>query len=126
MCDPERVRSSAVRDDAHWGALYLALAAIGTTWLAAEVVAPTGFWRATARVVFATLAVATMMVWVRVEAVALDQAEWCSCASSTVTMRIVQSRPWPDRQPFVEDRIPSLAMTIDETESQEVEHAGVQ
>ena len=75
---------------------------------------------------FATLAVATMMVWVRVEAVALDQAEWCSCASSTVTMRIVQSRLWPNRQPFVEDPIPSLAMTIDETESQEVEHAGVQ
>src|SRR5262245_21927483 len=121
MCDPERLRSLAVRDTVHWGVLYVALAGVGTTWLAAEVVAPAGFWRAAARVVFATLAVATMTVWVRVEAVALDQADWCSCASALVTRRIVPSHPWPYVEPFLEDPVPSVAMPVDDLQDEELE-----
>jgi hypothetical protein len=114
MCDRKAARSQASRIRPHWGALYVALAGVGTASLVAELAVPAGFWRATARAVFAAFAFATMAVWIRHEAVALEQAEWCDCASSMVTMRVIPSRPWAQVTPADGVPVPVVAVTTAE------------
>ena len=128
MCDTKLARSPADGTRPHWGALYLALGGNGLVWLAAEIAAPAGVWRVTARALFAALTISAMVVWVRHEASALDQADWCGCASSASAMRIISSRPWPARTPVISDeRIAAAAVMAQADEANaELELAGVQ
>ena len=132
MCDRNAARSQASRIRPLWGALYVALVGVGTTSLVAELAVPAGFWRATVPAVFAACAFATMAVWIRHEAVALEQAEWCDCASSMVTMRVIPSRPWVPVTLADDVPVPVVAVTIAEVgnypeeSSPGLEPAGVQ
>ena len=85
MCDSGSRSPLPARVRPHWAALYMTLAGLGAASLVAELTAPLGVWRAATRWAFAALAFTTMVVWVRCEAVALEQIEWCGCASSTLT-----------------------------------------
>lgn len=92
MCDPGAPRQSAATARPRWTALYLAVATSGAGGLLAEATLPAGLWRALARATFATVLFLAVGLWIRHEAVALEQAEWCGCASSTVTMRVIASQ----------------------------------
>jgi hypothetical protein len=67
--------------------------------------APDGAWRTIVCVAFAVSTLAAIAAWIRHEAVALDQEQWCPCASAATTVRIVPSRAWPspaaDERPVV-------------------------
>lgn len=41
----------------------------------------------------ASLAVVAVAWWIRANRAALDLTEWCACASETVTLRVIRSRP---------------------------------
>jgi hypothetical protein len=41
----------------------------------------------------AGVAFGAMAWWVRANRAALDQVDWCACARSTITVRVIASRP---------------------------------
>ena len=90
MCDSGTVSTSVARARPHWAVLYLTLAGIGAAALVAELTVSPGVWRTVTCWAFAALAFTTMVVWVRCEAVALEQIEWCGCAG-TLTVRTTVS-----------------------------------
>jgi hypothetical protein len=126
MCEPGAVSTSVARARPHWTTLYLTLAGIGLATLVAEITMPLGVWRTATRWVFAALAFTTMVVWVRCEAVALEQLEWCGCASSTLTVRIVHSESFTPTRPSAHRHAPVHAWSIDEVAPRELEEVGSQ
>jgi hypothetical protein len=76
-----------------WGRLYgvtlSGLAALAVV----EVGGPRGLPRAILRVVLALAVFAANAVWIRANRAALDLQEWCDCASQSVTVRVISSRP---------------------------------
>ena len=114
MCDSGSRSPLPARVRPHWAALYMTLAGLGAASLVAELTVPLGVWRAATRWAFAALAFTTMVVWVRCEAVALEQTEWCGCASSTLTVRIVHSESFRSRRSSVPPRVPVHARSTDE------------
>jgi hypothetical protein len=64
-----------------------------------EVAGPTGPARVVLRIVLALGALAAMAIWSRANRTALDLLDWCECASRTVTVRVVLSRPAAVGQP---------------------------
>ena len=75
-----------------WGWLY------GTTLppLAAltlvEAVMPPNVLRTVLRYALAMATVAGMALWIRAHRVAIDLQNWCDCAASTITVRVIESR----------------------------------
>lgn len=127
MCDPEAAPSPAARVGPQWRGLYAAVAVTGVTALAFEVAAPAGLWRTAVRIAFAAVAFATMALWVRREAPALEQAEWCACAASTVTVRVIPSaRSRTPDAPVVDAPIPVVAGATTEESSPAIETTGVE
>ena len=59
---------------------------------AVEVVTAPSAVRTALRCVIVLGGFAAMAVWVRFNRVALDQQEWCTCAATTITVRVIQSR----------------------------------
>jgi hypothetical protein len=73
-----------------WGALYaLLLLALGAAVLA-RFVLPAA-WRGLASWSLGLAAVAGVAQWIRGNRVALDQAEWCACASASTRVRTIAS-----------------------------------
>ena len=103
MCDSALLAGRAVTRP-RWRVLYwavcLPLAMLGTV----EVAAPHTPVRTLLRLALVLGAVAAMAVWVRANRAALDLQEWCACAASTITVRVIESQrpaapPWPDSFP---------------------------
>lgn len=93
MCDAT-ARSGRARTTPRprWGLLY-GLATLMTAALAAvEIVASPGTERTALRCGLALGGFAAMAVWVWLNRVALDQQDWCECAASTITVRVIPSR----------------------------------
>jgi hypothetical protein len=82
-----------------------------------EVTAPPAPVRTLLRLALVLGTVAAMAVWVRANRAVLDLQDWCACAASTITVRVIESRwPSPPLDPF-----PALAAR--EEEEREVEVA---
>ena len=124
MCDSGPVSPSAARIRPHWATLYMTLAGIALATLLAEIATPFGVWRTATRWAFAALAITTMVVWVRCEAIALEQLEWCGCASSTLTVRIVRSDSLTPTRSSGPPHAPVHTSSIDEAADRELEEVG--
>jgi hypothetical protein len=57
-----------------------------------EVAAPAEPTRTALRYLLSLGVMIGMAVWLRARRPALDLAQWCACASSTVTVRVIESR----------------------------------
>ena len=71
-----------------YGAAFSPLAALAVV----EMAAPPNAIRMLLRCVFALGAFAGMAVWVRASRTALDMLDWCACAGTTVSIRVIESR----------------------------------
>lgn len=99
MCDASRPRerSSSPRWISLYAVVLLTVAAAGI----ADVIAPAPL----AHPLFYAVAGAGwvgVMWWIRANRTALEQAEWCACASETITMRVITSEPRQRPQPLVD------------------------
>ena len=77
-----------------------------------EVAAPSAPVRTLLRLALVLGAVAAMAVWVRANRAALDLQDWCECAASTITVRVIESQqpsappradPFPASPAWVEE-----------------------
>lgn len=90
MCDG--ARAAGVRSP-HWGRLYAVAALAGLGLVLAHVVPLASGLAFVLRVGLLVAGFGAMASWLRANRVALDQAEWCACASRTVTVRVIRSIP---------------------------------
>lgn len=93
MCDvTARSGGSRATPRPRWASLY-GLAALTLAALAAvEVVVAPGAAQTALRCGVALCGFAAMAGWARSNRVELDQQDWCECAASTITMRVIPSR----------------------------------
>jgi hypothetical protein len=70
-----------------YGAVGLALGMLGIVEVAAPAPA-----RTLLRLALVLSAVGAMAVWVRANRAALDLQDWCACAASTITVRVIESQ----------------------------------
>ncbi|OLC12969.1 MAG: hypothetical protein AUH29_14635 [Candidatus Rokubacteria bacterium 13_1_40CM_69_27] len=85
-----------------WGRLY---AILPLTVAAFALIEPSGLAPALGTALrggMVGLAFGAMAWWVRANRAALDQLDWCACASSTITVRVIASRP-PQRPKEAEE-----------------------
>ena len=86
MCDTPVSESRAFRP--RWGALYtIAVAALGGLALASAATSPVT--RVTLGAVTGVATITALAWWHSANRVALDLADWCECASGTVTIRVI-------------------------------------
>jgi hypothetical protein len=71
-----------------YGAVCPPLAMLGIV----EVAAPPVPLRTLLRLALVLGVVAAMAVWVRANRAALDLHDWCACAASTITVRVIESQ----------------------------------
>jgi hypothetical protein len=102
MCDSTLLAGRAITRP-RWRVLYAVvcppLAMLGVV----EVAAPSTPVRTLLRLALVVGAVAAMAVWVRANRAALDLQDWCKCAASTITVRVIESRrpaASPRSEPF--------------------------
>ena len=76
-----------------WRVLYLRLLVMGAAGVLLAVSSVGPALRTALGCALAAGAAGAALGWVRSNAAALDQAEWCECAGATVTARVVLSRP---------------------------------
>ena len=79
---PQRIR---------WGGLYAVVLSAFTAATTIAVVSPPGPWRIGVTLVVFSAAGIAIMKCLATQRLALDLSEWCECAKSTVTMRIVDA-----------------------------------
>ena len=91
MCDP-RSHTPPPAARPCWGLLYGGVLAPLIALGAVEVAAPPNPARTALRYLLALGAMAGMAAWLRGSRPALDLAQWCACAASTVTVRVIESR----------------------------------
>ena len=89
MCDSPS--PTAVRP--RWHALYLRLLVAAAAGVLLAVSSAGPVLRTALGCALAAGAAGAALGWVRSNAAALDQSEWCACAGTTVTTRIIASRP---------------------------------
>ena len=80
-----------------WGWLYAACLVPLTALAAVETVAPPTGLRTVLRSFLAVATLAALVLWIRLNRMAFDLQNWCDCAASTITIRVVESRRPPDR-----------------------------
>ena len=80
-----------------------------------EVAAPSAPVRTLLRLALVLGAVAAMAVWVRANRAALDLQDWCECAASTITVRVIELR-WPSATPRSDPFPASPAWVEEESE----------
>ncbi len=77
-----------------------------------DVAAPPAPVRTLLRLALILVAVAAMTAWVRANRAALDLQDWCACAASTITVRVIESQrpaasprsdPFPASPAWVEE-----------------------
>lgn len=111
MCDSTLLAEGAVTRP-RWRVLYGVvcppLAMLGIV----EVAAPPAPLRTLLRLALVVGTVAAMAVWVRANRAALDLQEWCACAASTVTVRVIES-PRPSAPPR-SDPIPASPTWVEQ------------
>lgn len=109
MCDP---RSHAPRPAVrpYWGRLYgvtlVPLIALGGV----EVAAPSEPARTALRYLLSLGVMIGMAAWLRAGRPAIDLAQWCACASSTVTVRVIESRRPSRPGPVLPDKDDALVL----------------
>ena len=102
MCDP-RFQAPRPAGQPRWALLYgVTLPPLLALTVVEAAVAPHAA-RTTLRYLLTLTTIVGIAAWLRHSRPALDLAQWCACASSTVTVRVIESRPpsVPDRRPRV-------------------------
>jgi hypothetical protein len=114
MCTNEGARGSTTFPRPGWAGLYaLAGFMLGALWLAQGLVAA-GAERTLLECGLVLGGFAAMVQWARRNRAALDHLDWCDCASSRVTVRVIPSgreqpaRPRPERPPRPRGAEPAL------------------
>jgi hypothetical protein len=75
-----------------WGWLYGTVLPPLAGLAVVEAAGPPNLVRTLLRSVLALAALVGMALWVRANRAAFDLQEWCDCASSTITVRVIESR----------------------------------
>lgn len=83
-----------------WGGLYAVVLSAFVAAITIAVVSPPALWRIGVTVVVFIAAGIGMMRCLATQRLALDLSEWCDCAKSTVTMRIVESAEAAPPRPY--------------------------
>jgi hypothetical protein len=91
MC--QTTTSVMIRTGPRWGRLYAVLPVAISAFVLVEAYVPATVIRAALEYTIVGAAWVALVGWVRLNRVALDQVEWCACASQTIRIRIVPSRP---------------------------------
>jgi len=102
MCDSTPLAGRAVTRP-RWRVLYVAVCLPLATLGIVEVAAAPAPVRTLLRLGLVLGTVAAMAVWVRASRAALELQDWCACAASTITVRVIESeRPAasPRSDPF--------------------------
>ena len=111
MCDT-RVRPARARKtpQPRWTLLYgLAFSTLGAV-AAVGVIPLPGAWQAALRSGLGIGGFAAMAMWVRLNRAALDLQDWCECAGSKITVRVIPSdRPEPERVEVKEEALEEVA-----------------
>jgi len=111
MCDPTLLAGRAVTRP-RWRVLYVAVCLPLATLGIVEVAAVPAPVRTLLRLALVLVAVAAMAAWVRANRAALDLQDWCACAASTITVRVIESQrpsapprsdPFPASPTWVEE-----------------------
>ena len=93
MCDATtRPTRSRTVTRPRWGLLYGCASPTLTSWAATEMFVGPGPVRTALRCGLALATVGVLMLWVRLNGIALDQQAWCECAASTISVRVIASR----------------------------------
>src|SRR5215467_9257476 len=105
MCPPGHLakRDTAI-DRPRWTALY-GIVAFGLAALAVTEIAAAAVVRPALESVVGAVAFVAIVLWVRGNRAALDQQEWCECATETLTVRVIPSRR-PERLLPAVPRVP--------------------
>jgi hypothetical protein len=74
-----------------WGLLYAIPALTAAGFFAVASAEPVSTPNTLLVAALTGLAFGAMAWWVRANRAALDQAEWCACASSTISVRVISS-----------------------------------
>jgi len=91
-----------------WGWLYGAVLPPLAGLAIVEATSPPNVLRTVLRSVLAMTVLIGMALWVRANRAAFDLQDWCECAASTVTVRVVESRrPEAARAPAPLDPLPT-------------------
>ena len=92
MCDVNyRVEGSKTSPRPRWGRLYLIAGLMLGVLLVVQRLVPAGAERTALQSGLVLAGFAAMMQWARRNRAALDHLDWCDCASSRVTMRVIPS-----------------------------------
>jgi hypothetical protein len=75
-----------------WGWLYGATFPPLAGLVVVEALGPANLLRTVLRYALALAVLAGMAVWIRANRAAFDLQNWCECAASTVTVRVIESR----------------------------------
>jgi hypothetical protein len=113
MCDVNyRVEGSKTSPRPRWGRLYLIAGLMLGVLLVVQRLVPAGAERTALQSGLVPAGFAAMTQWARRNRAALDHLDWCDCASSRVTVRVVsfgrqtpalarsaERRSWIDAEP---------------------------
>ena len=91
MCDTPRPPGTTIGRP-RWGVLYGAAFSPLAALAVVEVATPPNAIRTLLRCVLAGVAFAGMAVWVRANRTALAMLDWCACAGTTVSVRVIESQ----------------------------------
>ena len=111
MCEPFVAERSATTRP-RWGLLYGTVGSPLLALLVVEATAPPFPARTLLRCALALAAFGGMAAWVWSSRAALDLQEWCPCAASTISVRVIESErpadvPCPAEEPEPEVRAPA-------------------
>ena len=84
-----------------WAFLYVIVGTAAVATALARALVPVSVLRAAVLTVIPLLAGLAIVAWVSMNRVALDLVDWCSCAGSTVRVRVIESTPPPHVTPAV-------------------------
>jgi hypothetical protein len=92
MCDVnDRLEESTTPTRVRWSGLYVRAGLMLAVLLPAQAFVPAGAERTVLQCGLALVGFGAMAQWTRRNRAALDRLDWCACASSRTTMRVVAS-----------------------------------
>jgi hypothetical protein len=115
MCDADdRLDESTTSPGVRWGLLYVLAGLMLGALLLVQAFVPLGAERTALQCGFVLVGFGAMVQWTRRNRAGLDRLDWCTCASSRTTLRVVASgrekaprpaaaRPWGDPEPVLEE-----------------------
>ena len=103
MCDAnDRVEGSKTPPRPRWSRLYLRAGLMLGVLLLVQALVPAGAERTALECGLVLGGFGSMVQWTRRNRAALDHLDWCECASSRITVRVIHSgheQPAPARYP---------------------------